>query len=104
VRRSICTAHNNTRVIEQILEGMGIPATGPIPLGHSLYPTDTPPPWTCNVTLARQYMEMAGYNYDYLKPPPEVPLSAYAMPAAVGLIVGAAVGAVAGRFTAKRRG
>jgi len=101
VRRAICHAHNNQRVIDEILLGWGIPATGPIPDTHSLYPPNPPPTWEYNVELAKQYMEMAGYKYEYLEPPPEVtiPMSAYLYPAIGGIIVGLIVGLVAGRST-----
>ena len=73
VRRAIGHAHNNERVIDEILQGWGVQATGPIPDTHSLYPPNPPPVWEYDVELAKQYMEMAGYKYEYLEPPPEAP-------------------------------
>ena len=100
VRRAIGHAHNNQRVIDEILQGMGIAATGPIPNTHSLYPPNPPPIWEYDVELAKEYMEMAGYKYEYLEPPPEliIPLSASLYPGIGGLIVGIIVGVVADRF------
>lgn len=69
VRKAICYAHNNQYVIDNILSGLGVPATGPIPKSHSLYPDNHPTPWSYDVTKAKNLMEKAGYKYEYLKAP-----------------------------------
>lgn len=101
VRLAISHAHNNQKVIDDILLGMGIPATGMIPNTHVLYPKNPPPTWEYDVELAKEYMEKAGYKYEYLEPA-VIPLETYVIPAVIGLVVGVIVGVVVGRVTKRK--
>ena len=107
VRLAICHAINVSRIVNDILKGEAIIASGGAiwPPFHALYPKNPPPPWEYNIELAKQYMEMAGYKYEYLTAPEAAPtpITVYVYSIVGGLVVGVIVGFVAGRLTKREQ-
>lgn len=97
VRRAISYAIPREHICDDLALGFAEPATQWMAPARS---------WAYNPDLemtpydlgkARECMEKAGYDYDWLEPS-VVPMSAYMLPALAGLIVGAVVGAGATYF------
>lgn len=107
VRLAICHAVNTTKIINEIFQGWAAVASagGIWPDTHSLYPPNPPPPWDYNIELAKQYMEMAGYKYEYLEAPETapIPLTVYVYSICGGLVIGVIVGFIAGRVSKREK-
>jgi ABC-type transport system substrate-binding protein len=100
VRKAISAAIPRDEIVANVLTGLGDVCTSYIhPITWAYNPSANVPSY--NIDQARAYMEMAGYNYAYLEPPPTTPLSAYLLPAAGGLVAGLIVGALVTLFLKK---
>jgi len=59
IREAVVHAVNNTAAL-QLFHGFAIPYVGPVPMGEVGYASNVPP-YTYNLTLARQLLAQAGY-------------------------------------------
>lgn len=94
VRKAISSCIPRQHVVDDVLAGLGDVCTSYIHPLTWAYSSDASLP-TYNIEQAKTYMEMAGYDYEWLEPPPTTPMSAYYMPAVGGVVAGIIVGAVA---------
>jgi ABC-type transport system substrate-binding protein len=94
VRDAICFATPRQHIIDDLTFGMGTAATQFIRPEIWWSDDNYPDPWTYDIDKAKGFMEMAGYNYDWLEPPEPVSMTTYLLPAVVGLIAGNVIGAV----------
>ena len=100
VRQAISSAIPRQHIVDAFCAGSGIVANevlNPMSPGYN----KNVPKIVYDITKATAFMVKAGYNYDWLKPPPETPLSAYLLPAIGGLVCGLAIGALAVYFVKK---
>lgn len=96
VRKAISAAVPREKLCNQVLEGQAIPGYS---LWNELYwqwdPNLRVPEY--DIDQAKQYMEMAGYDFELLEPDPTTPLSESLIYAVGGLILGIVIG-LAPRF------
>jgi ABC-type transport system substrate-binding protein len=98
VRKAISYAIPRETYVKQVINGLGIPISLPIPLSSWAYNPSVKSPHPYDIAQARQFMTTAGYNYDWLAPP-EIPYSAYV----IGLVLGVAAGAIVSALIIKTR-
>jgi peptide/nickel transport system substrate-binding protein len=91
VRLAIAHAIPTDRIINDLLDGLAQPATGPIPPTSPFY-SDKITPYTYDPDLAKEYLAKAGYEIKEVEP--TQPQTNYLLPA-IGLIVGLVIGAAA---------
>jgi len=95
VRKAINTAMPRDHMVDDLSRGVGTVANQFIVPGD---PGHNPnlAPFEYSIDKAKEYMEMAGYNYDWLIPPEEVIVdtNAWITPAIGGVVVGAVIGAI----------
>jgi len=101
VRKAISSCIPRQQIVDDVLASLGDVCTSYIHPLTWAYSSDVNIP-TYNIEQAKTYMEMAGYDYEWLEPPPTTPMSAYIMPAVGGLVAGLIVGALAMSFLKKQ--
>lgn len=100
VRKAISSAVPREDIVQNALAGLGDVCESYIhPLTWAYDASATIPEY--NLEQAKAYMEMAGYNYEYLEPAPTTPQQSFLLPAVGGLIAGLVVGALAASFLKK---
>lgn len=93
VRKAISSCIPRQQIVDDILAGLGDVCTSYIhPLTWAYDPDISVPMY--DLDQAKIYMEMAGFEYEWLEPPPTTPMSAYLLPAVGGLVAGIVVGAI----------
>jgi len=90
VRKAISTVIPRTTICESIYKGWRIPATQYFTENAWVYNPDLPP-LEGTVEQAKLYMEKAGFNYEWLEPPEEPPMTVWLYPLLGGLVAGAVV-------------
>ncbi len=99
VRLAICHAIPVQQIIDTVMNGLAVPAKGPISPSTRFYPADVQP-YTYDLVLARQYLAEAGYTL-----PVQTELSpwiVYGIPV-VSAVGGVVLGAVFSYFMLRRR-
>jgi peptide/nickel transport system substrate-binding protein len=96
VVKAISAAIPRERIATDVMAGNGVAATSYLnEISWSWNPDIQIPKY--DIEQAKAYMEMAGYDFEWLEPPPTTPLSEFLLYAVAGLIVGLVIG-VATRF------
>jgi peptide/nickel transport system substrate-binding protein len=98
VRLAIAHAIPVQRIIDDLLNGLAIPATGPIPSASRFFPEGLTP-YTYDPELAKEYLAKAGYSLPEPTPPPQPSYTSLL----IGAVVGIAIGAIAGNFLLKKQ-
>ena len=82
-------------MVDDLLRGVGSVANQFIVTGDPGYNPNLAP-FEYSIDTAKEYMELAGYDYDWLIPPEEVTVdpNAWMTPAITGVVVGAIIGAI----------
>ena len=101
VRKAISAIIPREMIANKLLMGQAIPSTNILCEMSWVYNSSISFP-KYNVEQARAYMEMAGYNFEWLEPPPGTPLSEHVPYAIVGLVIGLVIG-VATRYLSRVR-
>jgi ABC-type transport system substrate-binding protein len=96
VRKAINTAMPREHMVEDLNHGLGSPANQFIVPGDPGHNADLPP-YEFDIELAKEYMEKAGYDYDFITAEVQVETTQnnWLMPTIGGLVLGLIIGAVA---------
>jgi len=93
VRKAVSSCIPREEIVDNALSGLGDVCVNYIhPLSWAHNPDVSLP--TYDLEQAKSYMEMAGFDYEWLEPEPTTPMSAFILPAGGGLIAGLIVGIV----------
>jgi ABC-type transport system substrate-binding protein len=102
VRQAMSLAVPRQHLVDAFCAGNGVVGSqvlNPLSLGYN----KNLPQIQYSIEKAKEAMTKAGYNYDWLKPPPETPISAYLIPAIGGLVGGFIIGAALMSFVKRRK-
>jgi peptide/nickel transport system substrate-binding protein len=91
VRKAISAAIPRETLANDILQGLAIPATSVLNELHWVHDESITVP-LYDLDQAKEYMEMAGYDFAWLEPPPTTPVSETLLYVAIGLVLGVVIG------------
>jgi len=93
VRRAISHAIPREHIVDDLALGWAEPATQFIPEIRSWAFNPNLEATTYDLDLAREYMEKAGFDYEWLETPAETPITTNYTPILLGIVVGIVIGA-----------